>query len=41
MMVGLLPAYGRTPDNKVFAMGGMTADWNSKIKIKWVNINSD
>ena len=41
MMVGLLPAYGRTPDNKVFAMGGMTADWNSKIKIKWDNINSD
>jgi class II lanthipeptide synthase len=41
MMVGLLPAYGRTPDNNVFAMGGMTADWNSKIKIKWDNINSD
>lgn len=41
MMVGLLPAYGRTPDNNVFAMGGMTADWNSKIKIKWENINSD
>ena len=41
MMVGLLPAYGRSPDNKVFAIGGMTADWNSKIKIKWDNINSD
>ena len=41
MMVGLLPAYGRTPDNNVFAMGGMTADWNAKIKIKWENINSD
>src|SRR5215475_9902829 len=41
MMVGLLPAYGRTPDNNVFAMGGMTADWNSKIKIKWDHINSD
>ena len=41
MMVGLLPAYGRTPDNNVFAMGGMTADWNAKIKIKWDNINSD
>jgi type 2 lantibiotic biosynthesis protein LanM len=41
MMVGLLPAYGRTPDNNVFAMGGMTADWNSKIIIKWENINSD
>jgi type 2 lantibiotic biosynthesis protein LanM len=41
MAVGLLPAYGRTPDNKVFAMGGMTADWNSKIKIRWIDINSD
>lgn len=41
MMVGLLPAYGRAPDNKIFAIGGMTADWNSKIKIKWDNINSD
>jgi type 2 lantibiotic biosynthesis protein LanM len=41
MMVGLLPAYGRSPDNNVFAIGGMTADWNSKIKIKWENVNSD
>jgi type 2 lantibiotic biosynthesis protein LanM len=41
MMVGLLPAYGRSPDNNVFAIGGMTADWNSKIKIKWESINSD
>jgi class II lanthipeptide synthase len=41
MMVGLLPAYGRSPDNKVFAIGGMTADWNSKIRISWDNINSD
>src|SRR5690348_1731318 len=41
MMVGLLPAYGRSPENKVFAIGGMTADWNSKIKIRWDNINSD
>ena len=30
MTVGLLPAYGRSVDNNVFAMGGMTADWNSK-----------
>ena len=41
MMVGLLPAYGRSPDNKVFAIGGMTSDWNSKTKLKWNNINSD
>ncbi len=41
MAVGLLPAYGRLPDNNVFAMGGMTADWNKKITLKWDNINSD
>ena len=41
MAVGLLPTYVRSPDNKVFSIGGMTADWNSKIKIKWNNINSD
>jgi len=41
MMVGLLPAYGLSPDNKVFAIGGMTSDWNSRIKIEWININSD
>ena len=41
MAVGLLPAYGRGPDNKVFAMGGMTADWNSRIKLAWSNINTD
>ena len=41
MAVGLLPAYGRSPDNKVFAIGGMTADWNKKTKLRWNNINSD
>ncbi len=41
MMVGMLPAYARSPDNKVFAIGGMTADWGAKIIIKWDNINSD
>ena len=41
MMVGLLPAYERSPDNNVFAIGGMTSDWTSKTKLKWNNINSD
>ncbi len=41
MMVGLLPAYGRSAFNNVFAMGGMTADWNSRTIIKWNDINSD
>jgi type 2 lantibiotic biosynthesis protein LanM len=41
MTVGLLPAYARGVDDNVFAVGGMTADWNSKIKLTWNNINSD
>ena len=41
MMVGLLPAYGRGPDNTVFAMGGLTSDWNSRIRLSWDNINTD
>jgi class II lanthipeptide synthase len=41
MMVGLLPAYGRSAFNNVFAMGGMTADWNSRTVVKWNDINSD
>lgn len=41
MTVGLLPAYGRSIDNKVFAMGGMTADWNARIRLGWRDINSD
>jgi type 2 lantibiotic biosynthesis protein LanM len=41
MMVGLLPTYGRSPENKIFAIGGLTADWSSKIKIKWSSINTD
>jgi type 2 lantibiotic biosynthesis protein LanM len=39
--VGLLPAYGRSPDNVVFAVGGMTADWTAKTEITWDKINSD
>ncbi len=41
MMVGLLPAYARSPDNKIFAMGGMTSDWTSRMELAWSNINSD
>jgi type 2 lantibiotic biosynthesis protein LanM len=41
MMVGLLPAYARSVDHNVFAMGGMTADWGSRTVIAWRNINSD
>jgi type 2 lantibiotic biosynthesis protein LanM len=41
MTVGLLPAYGRSAENNVFAMGGMTADWGGRTVIKWNNLNSD
>ncbi len=41
MAVGILPAYGRAPDTSVFAMGALTADWNSRIKITWLDINTD
>ena len=41
MTVGLLPAYGRSVDHNVFAMGGMTADWGARNVIAWNDINSD
>jgi type 2 lantibiotic biosynthesis protein LanM len=42
MMVGLVPAYLRSPKNNVFSFGGMDADWKSKkIRLTWNNINSD
>lgn len=41
MTVGLLPAYGRSIDNHVFAMGGLTGDWNRRTVVKWNDINSN
>jgi len=41
MMVGLLPAYGRSAFNRVFAMGGLTAGWNTKTGVAWLDVNSD
>ena len=41
MTVGLLPAYGRSVDNNVFAMGGMTAEWGARTVIRWNDINTD
>ncbi|MFN3350498.1 type 2 lanthipeptide synthetase LanM family protein, partial [Pseudorhodoplanes sp.] len=41
MAVGILPAYGRAPDTSVFAMGALTADWNAKIHLTWIDVNSD
>jgi type 2 lantibiotic biosynthesis protein LanM len=41
MTVGLLPAYGRSVDNNVFAMGGMTAEWGARTVIQWKHVNTD
>jgi type 2 lantibiotic biosynthesis protein LanM len=41
LTVGLLPAYGRSPDNKVFAVGAMTSDRNVKARLTWTDINTD
>jgi type 2 lantibiotic biosynthesis protein LanM len=41
LTVGLLPAYGRSPDNKVFAVGALTSDRNAKAQLTWTDINSD
>ncbi len=41
MAVGMLPAFARSPDNNVFAFGAMTADWTTKIRVKWNAVNSD
>lgn len=40
-MVGLLPAYGRSPENKIYAVGGMTSGQTYRKKVEWKNINSD
>ena len=41
MMVGLLPAFGRSPNNDVFAVGGMN-NWQSrKESFTWVDPNTD
>jgi type 2 lantibiotic biosynthesis protein LanM len=41
MMVGLLPTYGRSFDNTLLEMGGLSSDWNSSTNLSWDNINSD
>jgi len=41
MTVGLLPAYGRGAFNDVFAMGGLTADWDARTVVRWDDINTD
>ena len=39
--VGLLPAYGKSPENAVFAVGGMVSDLTQRSRLAWRSINSD
>lgn len=41
MMVGLIPSYGRSPDNEVFAFGGLVSGWNVTAAVRWDDINTD
>jgi type 2 lantibiotic biosynthesis protein LanM len=40
-MVGLLPAYGRSPENDIFAVGGMIHNQTAAARLGWESINSD
>ena len=41
MSVGMLPAYERSRDNKVYASGGLVSSGNVKAPIRWTDINAD
>jgi type 2 lantibiotic biosynthesis protein LanM len=41
LAIGLLPIYGKMPDNNVFAVAGMTSGWKNQTEISWSNINTD
>ena len=41
MAVGLLPAYGRSAGDTVFAVGGVASDWATRRRLTWTDINSD
>lgn len=40
-VVGLLPAYGRSADNRIFGTGGLNSEPVSTWEAGWKNINSD
>jgi type 2 lantibiotic biosynthesis protein LanM len=40
-VVGLLPAYGRSADNRIFGTGGLNSEPISTTESGWSNINSD
>jgi type 2 lantibiotic biosynthesis protein LanM len=40
-MIGLLPAYDRSPNNNIFGLGGLDGEPKSNMKWRWHNINTD
>jgi type 2 lantibiotic biosynthesis protein LanM len=41
LTVGLLPAYGKYSNSKIFAIGGVTSTFTPRIKITWTEMNAD
>jgi type 2 lantibiotic biosynthesis protein LanM len=41
MMIGLLPAYARSPDNQVYGVGGLNNQQRGGMRLQWENVNSD
>lgn len=41
MAVGLLPAYAKAHDNRIVAIGGVTSNWTSNVRLRWHDINTD
>ncbi|MGE0217444.1 type 2 lanthipeptide synthetase LanM family protein [Mycolicibacterium sp.] len=39
--VGLLPSYGKESDNTVFAVGGVTAERVARVRLGWLDVNTD
>ena len=41
LMVGILPAYAKSPKNKIFDMGGLNPGASSNLVSEWKNINTN
>ena len=41
IMTGLLPAYARSPENKVYEVGGLNNQQRASMVLRWENVNSD
>src|SRR5262249_29805143 len=41
MAIGMLPAYGRSVDNTIYAIGGVAGDWTARTRLAWSAVNTD